>query len=71
MLVQNPLTRVGYTLSQQKMNTPMVDTVKEKIWNGRTGGNKSIIKTNTPPPPARKMHKGVEISQKNNNNKPW
>lgn len=69
MLVQNPLTRVGYTFSQQKMNTPMVDTVKE-IWNGRTGGNKPIIKTNILPP-ARKMHKGVEISQKNNNNKLW
>lgn len=53
------------------MNTPLVDTVKKKIWNGRTGGNKSIIKTNIFPS-ARKMHKGVEISQKNNNNnKPW
>lgn len=51
VLVQKPLTRDGYTLSQQKMNTPLVDRVKEKIWNGRTGGNKSILKTNILPPP--------------------
>lgn len=30
-----------------------------------------IYNKNKYPPPARKMHKGVEISQKNNNNKPW